>query len=131
MGHLPLGLLPKIRRWAEVIDLLDAGTNGPVALADAVIRADEHPLHQLANDQGLGYNFWLLTRIAWAARGQNFAESLSALSINVSQDASSLQVIAQVADRVRTELSNAPSSGDFAEIGSLALPPKWGEKVAS
>jgi hypothetical protein len=121
MGHLRLGRLPKTRRWAEVIDLLDAGTDGPAALADAVIRAAEHRLSQLANDQGLGYNFWLLTRIAWAARGQDFAESLSALGINVSPDASSLQVIAQVADRVRTELSSAPSSGDFAEIGSLAL----------
>jgi hypothetical protein len=121
MGHLRLGRLPKTRRWAEVIDLLDVGADGPAALADAVIRAAEHRLRQLARDQGLGYNFWLLTRVAWAARGQDFVESLSALGINVGPDASSLQVIAQVADRVRAELSSAPSSGDFAEIGSLAL----------
>lgn len=121
MGHIRLGRLPKTRRWTEVINLLDTAPDDPAALADAVVRAAEHRLRQLANDQGLGYNFWLLTRIAWAARGQNFAEDLSGLGITVSPSTSSLQVIAQVADRVRAELSSAPSSGDFAEIGSLAL----------
>jgi hypothetical protein len=52
MGHLRLGRLPKTRRWTEVINLLDTGTDDPATLADAVIRAAEHRLRQLAHDQG-------------------------------------------------------------------------------
>ena len=77
MGHLRMGRLPKTRRWTQVVDLLDAGSLDTGALAAAVFEAADYRLRQLANDQGLGYSFWLLTRIALAARGNTFVEDLS------------------------------------------------------
>ena len=71
MGHLRMGRLPKTRRWTQVVDLLDAGSLDTGALAAAVFEAADYRLRQLANDQGLGYSFWLLTRIALAARGKH------------------------------------------------------------
>ena len=121
MGHLRLGRLPKTRRWTQVVGLLDSGSLDTGELAAAVLEAADSRLRQLANDQGLGYSFWLLTRIALAARGDTFVEDLSRLGITADPGISSLQFIAQVADRAREELSNSPSEGDFAELGSLAL----------
>ena len=81
MGHLRMGRLPKTRRWTQVVDLLDAGSLDTGELAAAVFEAADYRLRQLANDQGLGYSFWLLTRIALAARGNTFVEDLSRLGI--------------------------------------------------
>ena len=94
MGHLRLGRLPKIRRWAEVVNLLDTGAPDPAQLAAAVINAADHRLRQLAHDEGLGYTFWLLTRIAWAARGQDFINDLARLGLTANPNTSSLQFIA-------------------------------------
>ncbi|MDA1128804.1 MAG: hypothetical protein O2913_08905 [Chloroflexi bacterium] len=121
MGHLRLGRLPKTRRWTEVINLLGDPALDPPSLAAAVISAADNRLRQLANDEGLGYSFWLLTRIAWAARGPGFVEDLARLGINVNSNTSSLQLIAQVADRVTVELARTSAEGDFAGLGSLAL----------
>ena len=121
MGHVRLGRLPKTPRWIEVINLLDRAAPDPADLAAAVVRAAEFRFRQLANDEGMGYSFWLLTRITWAARGQSFVEDLSRLGITVSPSNSCLQFISQVTDRVREELSRTSEDGDFAELGSLAL----------
>ncbi len=121
MGHLRMGRLPKTRRWTQVVDLLDAGSLDTGELAAAVFEAADYRLRQLANDQGLGYSFWLLTRIALAARGNTFVEDLSRLGITTDPGLSSLQFIAQVTDRAREQISVSPSEGDFAELGSLAL----------
>lgn len=121
MGHLRLGRLPRTRRWTEVINLLDLAALDPAELAAAVAAAADHRLRQLAKDEGLGYSFWLLTRIAWAAGGQDFVNDLAQLGLTVRPDTSSLQFIAQVTDRVREELSRTSATGDFAELGSLAL----------
>ena len=115
------GRLPKTRRWIEVINLLDDPALDPSSLAAAVVSAADSRLRQLASDESLGYSFWLLTRIAWAARGPDFVEDLARLGINVTPNTSSLQLISQVTDRVREELAESPSGGDFAELGSLAL----------
>ena len=109
------------RRWTQVVDLLDAGSLDTGELAAAVFEAADYRLRQLANDQGLGYSFWLLTRIALAARGNTFVEDLSRLGITTDPGLSSLQFIAQVTDRAREQISVSPSEGDFAELGSLAL----------
>ena len=122
MGHLRMGRLPKTRRWTQVVDLLDAGSLDTGALAAAVLEAADYRLRQLANDQGLGYSFWLLTRIALAARGDTFVGDLSRLGITAGPGLSSLQFIAQVTDRAREEISTGipqikPTFLDIAPSG--------------
>lgn len=121
MGHNRLGRLPKTRRWAAVMGMLDILHPDPAAIAKAVAEASENRLRELTNDPGLGYSFWLITRIALAARGQDFVGDLAKLNIKASPNASTLEFISQVADIARIELSKIQSSGDFAEIGSMAI----------
>ena len=68
-----------------------------------------------------GYTFWLLVRITAAARSQDFIGNLAKLNIEAAPDASTLQFISRVSDTVHQELCKTRSSGDFAEIASLAL----------
>jgi len=121
MGHQRLGRLPKTRRWQQVVELLDTGPEDTAGIAAAVVLAADRRLRDLAGDPSPTYCFWLLTRIAWASRGQDFAGDLAKLGIEAADGASVLTFISQVADRVRDELSPHTSSGHFTELASLAL----------
>jgi hypothetical protein len=120
MGHNRLGRLPRTRRWSQVVALLDVPSATASELAAATANAANSRLAQLGSDQSIGYCFWLLTRIAAAARGATFARDLGALGITVSSNSSALTVIAGVADRMSDELGEYPSSGLFGEIASLS-----------
>ena len=121
MGHTRLGRLPKTLSWTDVVGLLDASPEDTPNIASSVVAAAENRLRQLASDPSLSYCLWLLTRIAWASRGDNFRSDLAELGLSVTEDAHTLTFIAQVTERVRKELSDETSSGHFTELASLAL----------
>lgn len=121
MGHNRLGRLSKTRRWAQIVQLLDTAPEDTPGIAAAVVEAAEHRLRGLASDNSLTFCFWLLARIAWASRGQNFAGDLARLGINVAENTPTLAFVSQLADRVRGQLSTQTSSGHFTELASLAL----------
>lgn len=121
MGHNRLGRLPKTRRWVQVLELLDTSPQETAQIAGLVAEAADLRLRRLADDPSLTYCFWLLTRIAWSARGPHFYEDLSELGVDIDPNASALTLISRTADRVRAAVSGYPSSGHFAEISSLAL----------
>lgn len=121
MGHMRLGRLPKTRRWQQVVELLDTAPEDTAGIAATVVLAADRRLRDLAGDPSPTYCFWLLTRIAWASRGQDFVGDLAKLGIEAADDSSVLTFISQVADRVRNELSPHTSSGHFTELASLAL----------
>lgn len=121
MGHLRLGRLPKTLRWREVVELLDSSPGDAAAIAQATVEAAEGRLRELARDPSLSYCFWLLTRIAWASRSEQFAAELDDLQVGLSPGASVLTFISELTDRVRNELSDSPESGPFSELASLAL----------
>jgi hypothetical protein len=75
----------------------------------------------LRGDPSLTYCFWLLTRLASAARGDQFLADLRQLGIESRPDDTALQLIARVTDRTRIELNRFPESGPFGEMASLAL----------
>src|SRR5215203_5013423 len=87
MGHVRLGRLPKTQRWRQVVDLLTTSTDDIGVLADATATAAERRLRQLRNDASFAYCFWLLTRISWASRGEDFPGALAESGIQVRGDA--------------------------------------------
>jgi hypothetical protein len=129
MGHLRLGRLPKTHRWAEVVDLLDLSPRETQAVAAAAFAAADNRLRQLANEPGITYCFWLLTRVMWAARGP-FIADLKQLGIDAVPDTSTLTLISRISDRVRLEMAYLGSSGHFSDIASLALRSALSETVA-
>ena len=121
MGHLRIGRLPKTRRWNAVVDLLGAADVNAPTIARATVSAAEERLRDLADDPSLSYCFWLLTRITWAARGDNFAETLANLGIDVGPNDSTIGFISQVNDRAREVVGLFLESGHFSELATLSL----------
>ena len=121
MGHIRLGRLPKTLRWQGVVRLLEESPDDVVSVAGATVVAATRRLRELRSDPSLTYCFWLLTRLAAAARRSDFPAALAGLGIEAGPDDSTLSFIARVSDRARDEASRHPESGPFAELASLAL----------
>jgi hypothetical protein len=121
MGHTIVGELPKTRRWQQVFDLLQEQSTNPSMVASATVRAAEKRLNQLRGDESLTYCFWLLTRLAAAARGPDFQSDARQLGIEVRRDDHVLSLIAKVNDRAREELVQFPESGPFGDLAASAL----------
>lgn len=121
MGHTIVGDFPKTRRWNRVFDLLQAPFAEPGTIAAATVQAAERRLIQLRGDESLTYCFWILSRLAAAARGPDFEADARRLGIDVQADDHALTLIAKVNDRVRQELGQFPESGPFGDLAATAL----------
>lgn len=121
MGHNRLGELPKSQEWREVIALLDTPNVDAVALVGAVFAAADRRLQLLRNDDVLNYCFWLLTRIASAARTPGFEEQLAQLGILLANDTDAPTFVELVAERIEDRLGDFPPSGHFGDLAQHAL----------
>jgi hypothetical protein len=121
MGHNRTGRLPKTRRWKQVVGLLALPSLDAAAVARASALAAEQRLRRLANDPTLVHCFWILTRLATAARQPDFVHALAEIGIETRLDEPILAFIARVSDQVRSEVAGHPESGHFATLASLAL----------
>lgn len=121
MGHTIVGDLPKTQRWSHVFDLLQEPLVSPGMVASATVRAAERRLIQLRGDASLTYCFWMLSRLAAAARGPDFEADARRLGIDVRSEDHVLSLIAKVNDRVREELGAFPESGPFGDLAATAL----------
>lgn len=81
MGHIRLGRLPRTRRWADVIAAL--GTGDVVEAGSAIARAADTRLARLGSDPGIAYLYWLLTRLTWHARSDDYLGALRADGIDL------------------------------------------------
>jgi hypothetical protein len=121
MGHNRLGYLAHTQEWRDVVSLLDGSEVDPGELASQVITAADRRFAALAGDQALSYCFWLLTRIASAARKPGFDGELAELGVQTYAGMSVLGFIAAVVDRVDDRLAGLPGAGHFGRIAALAL----------
>ncbi len=79
MGHIRLGRLPKTRPWRSVVALL-ADSSAPASeVAASVSIAARSQLGVLARDRGAAYCFFVLVRIAQAARQDELESELRRL----------------------------------------------------
>jgi hypothetical protein len=121
MGHTEIARLPTSPRWGTVVDLLHAPQLDAPAVAGAVTNAAERRLQRLGSDPSVAYCFWLLTRLAAAARGPDFVTDVAQVGIAARPDDSALRFLARVGDRTRERLEAYPESGPFGEIAAVAL----------
>ncbi len=121
MGHTEIARLPTSQRWRVVVGLLHAPRLDAPSVASAVTLAAERRLRELSSDPSVTYCFWLLTRLAAAARGPDFVAEAAQLGIAVRSDDTALRFLARVADHTRERLSAYPASGPFGEIAAVAL----------
>ena len=121
MGHTRIGRLPRTAKWLAVVGLLQAPRLDAPAVAGATVAAADRRLRELRGDPSLAYCFWLLTRLASAARGPDFVEALGVLGLEARPTDSVVGFVSRVSDRARDEVARHPESGPFGELASLAL----------
>ncbi len=121
MGHTELGRLPRTQKWLAVVALLASPRLDAPTVAGATVTAAQDRLIALRGDPSLTYCFWLLVRLASAARGPDFVAETAQLGIPAKSDDTVLGFVARIADRARVELNRYPDSGPFGELASLAL----------
>jgi hypothetical protein len=93
VGHIRLGVLPKSRKWRQVVEQLRLGAD-VAAVAASAADAAETVLQSASNDPAFLHAFWLLTQIPLAARGPAFGEDLRRLGLEVSDQPSLMDVVA-------------------------------------
>lgn len=121
MGHIRLGRLHKSQSWKHLTSLLDLAAPDVGSVAATTAEGARERLLDLRSDPVLGYAFWLLSRVATAARSDDFVNEAGHLGLTVTAETSALDVIAQMNELVRTHIERHPGSGPFGEMASLAL----------
>jgi hypothetical protein len=119
MGHVRLGVLPKSRKWRQVVDelRLGASVNEIAALA---AEAAETSLQAAAGDPAFLHAFWLLTQIPLAARGPAFGEDLRRLGVNIADPPSLMGVVAAISAAVDRHARDQGGRTDLGEMAQMA-----------
>ena len=115
MGHIRLGVLPKTKRWKEVIGLLGF-SNDPGLIADKTARAAEKGLEIAKNDSGIARTIFLLIKTIYAARAENFETGLKDIGVSISAEASLLDVVCGFDDSLDRQLREQGKRTDLAEM---------------
>jgi hypothetical protein len=76
MGHIRLGRIPKTKPWRNVFEALETESINAVALSRATAAGFEQEVSAIERDKAVNYCFWVLVRLATAARG-DFTKELS------------------------------------------------------
>jgi hypothetical protein len=121
MGHVRLGVLPKSRKWNQVVSQLRLGANSDAVAASAADAA-EATLQAASNDPAFLHAFWLLTQVPLAARGPDFADDLRRLGMQVSDRPSLMDVVAAISaavDRHARERGGRTDLGEMAQMSAV------------
>ena len=129
MGHVRLGVLPKSRKWNQVVNALRLGADID-EVAAAAADAAEASLHAASNDAAFLHAFWLLTQIPLAARGPDFAGDLRRLGVEVGNHPSLMDVVAAISaavDRHAREQEHRTDLGEMAQMAAVESrsSPNW------
>lgn len=131
MGHIRVGRLPRTRNWLKVSELLAESPEAAPLIASATVEAADHQLRELADNHALNYSFWLLARIATAARGGNFVGDLKKLGLDLQPDTSTLRFVVQVADHVREQNARFGLTSHVDHLATLSLRSVLSETVGA
>ena len=118
MGHVQLGVLPKSRKWRQVVDELRLGASVREIAASAADAA-ETSLQATAADPAFLHAFWLLTQVPLAARGPAFAKDLGRLGILVADNPSLLDVVAAISAAVDRHVRDQGGRTDLGEMAQI------------
>ena len=95
MVHVRLGILPKSRKWNQLVNELRLGADIDEIAASAA-NAAEASLQAASNDPAFLHAFWLLTQVPLAARGPEFAQNLRRLGLEIRNQPGLMDVAAAI-----------------------------------
>lgn len=121
MGHIRLGRLPKLKPWKGVFNILESDDLNAAALAQATAEAAQQQFTTLERNDAINYCFWVLVRIATAARGKDFAGELERLGVQSNKISSGLTFVQHVSRAVESELKQRGQANVFVQMAALSL----------
>ena len=128
MGHVHLGVLPKTRKWNDVVEALTSGAADEVVVA-ASAQAAEKDMLSATDSPVFVEAVRLLLAIPHAARADDFANALRALDLKVGNRPELLDLTMAVDARLEDVKHLAGGSSDLGEIAARALVTTLSEMV--
>ena len=119
MGHVRLGVLPRSRKWRQVVEDLRLGASAE-RVAGLAATAAEKSLQKASNDPAFLHSFWLLTQLPLAARGPAFVEDLASLGLSVPDRPGFMSVLAALSDAVDDRVRTEGGRTDLGEMAQMA-----------
>jgi hypothetical protein len=120
MGHVRLGVMPKSRKWKQVVGLVTGGASAP-AVAGAAMEAAQQDLARLSGDPALVRAVWLLAQVPLAAREKDFAAALAKLGVHVSGSSpTTAELVAEVTRAIDARVEAATARSDLGEMAQAA-----------
>jgi len=121
MGHIRFGVMPKTRKWKQVIELLGNANGNVASLAEAVLKSAQNIFNQLTNDVGIQYSFWILTQLTLKAKSSDYLSALQEIGIDISIDTnSSMGFLADLSESLSGLIKNSKTETQFSEIARLS-----------
>src|SRR4051812_46303824 len=121
MGHIRLGVLPRSRKWQQVIEELRLGSDVNTIAAVAADAA-EASFQRASSDPAFLHAFWLLTQIPLAARGPAFAADLRRLGLTIGDQPSLMEVLGAflgAVDHYAREHGGRTDLGEMAQMAAV------------
>lgn len=119
MGHDRLDSMPNTARWRHVVALIADGAD-PAAVAAATTEAAVKGLRLARNDDGLAHTVWLLTRVALAARTEDFPAALRNAGLDVPDAPGVVDVVACFSEAFDGHCHRTGGRTDLGEMAQLA-----------
>ena len=128
MGHIHLGVLPKSKKWRDVVDLLAGGADSKTVIA-ASARAAERDLLNAAQDPVFVEAVRLLFLIPIAARSKNFGEALRANGLQITGEVSLFSLVNATMTRLDAVRREPGNRNDLGELAARALTRTLGDCI--
>lgn len=120
MGHIHLGVLPRSRKWREVVDLLAEGAVDSAVVA-ASARAAEKDMLAASRTPGFVEAVRLLLVIPHAARRTDFGTALGENGLDVGPDPTLIDLITAISARLDAVERRRAERSDLSELAGRAL----------
>lgn len=120
MGHVHLGVLPRTRKWKDVVEALDSGAADDEIVA-ASARAAEKDLLSATDSPVFIEAVRLLLSIPHAARTDDFGDALRALGLDVGNRPELFDITMAVDARMDVVRRMTGGTNDLGEIAARAL----------
>ncbi|OWK44021.1 hypothetical protein [Fimbriiglobus ruber] len=119
MGHVRLKILPRTRKWRQVVELIRGGA-GAAQTARATLLAAEKGLKKSGSDPAVIETVWLLMWLPVAARADDFPAALRRAGLDVSDDPGLMELTAAVTETIEAKARRTGNRSDLGEMAQTA-----------
>ena len=128
MGHIHLGVMPRSKKWRDVVGLLADGADPNIVIA-ASAHAAEKDLLNAAQDPVFVEAVRLLLLIPFAARSKDFGDALRTQGLRITGDVSLFSLVNAAMTRLEEVRRAEGERNDLGELAARALARTLGDCI--